>query len=245
MASQPDRAADDRAVIVDKRELRSGVPDLLAEIAPVELSLLAAGDYQWHDVDGNLIIVERKAMGDFLTSAASTRLDAQLAALKKAADVPVLLLEGIQFQVNGKVATGGSPYPFKKALSLVRHRVTGWNEASYLGLLWSIVYSQGILVLPSADKRQSARLLATAFKLSQKESHGRLYRGSPRHHSDVQSAYTSAICLIPGLGEVDAARLKEHYPTLAALAGATPDALKAIRGMGAVKSKRVWEYFNN
>lgn len=231
----------------DTRELRSTIPDKLKELLPtvrIVEERLVAGDYLWHDVDGQCIIVERKSINDLLSSVASERLEEQLEKLR-VADVKVLLLEGTQFSHDGILYTASSsPYPWRKGMALLRCRQGGWKEGSYLGILWRICYGAGVLLLPSISRSQSAHLLAIAYQQSLSLTHSTLFSGSKGYKYEKMDDYTRAVSLVERCGARDASELRRMFPTLSSLAQASLEALVKVRGVGEVKGKRIWRFFN-
>ena len=95
----------DVEIVVDSREAGSGLPDRLARLEGVFLawSVLESADYSIRGVIG----IERKTAVDFAKSIFDGRLFAQMSALRRLYERPLLLFEG--FPPDGEVAGVSRP----------------------------------------------------------------------------------------------------------------------------------------
>ena len=81
----------DLRIVVDEREKKSGIPDLLKSIGVnVEMKMLPIGDY----IVAPETIVERKTISDLLSSIFDGRLFDQCSRLTEHYKHPILLVEG-------------------------------------------------------------------------------------------------------------------------------------------------------
>ncbi|WP_430812430.1 MULTISPECIES: ERCC4 domain-containing protein [unclassified Carboxylicivirga] len=82
-------------IIIDHRELPSGVPDLLKEAgATVEIKSLRKGDY----LVAKHFLVERKTKNDFVVSIIGGRLFTQCLKIAQSQYHPLLIIEGNPYQ---------------------------------------------------------------------------------------------------------------------------------------------------
>ena len=78
-------------IVVDERERKSGIPDLLKSIGlSIEMKTLPIGDY----IVAPETIVERKSIRDLMASVFDGRLFDQCSRLKEHFEHPVVLMEG-------------------------------------------------------------------------------------------------------------------------------------------------------
>ena len=78
-------------IVVDEREKKSGIPDLLKGIGiSLEIKMLPVGDY----IVAPDTVVERKTISDLVSSIFDGRLFDQCNRLKKHYQFPILLIEG-------------------------------------------------------------------------------------------------------------------------------------------------------
>ena len=81
----------DLRIIVDEREKKSGIPNLLTAIGiKTEIKTLQIGDY----IVGPETVVERKSIQDLISSVFDGRLFDQCSRLKEHFQNPILLVEG-------------------------------------------------------------------------------------------------------------------------------------------------------
>ena len=159
-------------IVIDSREaaeaprIRKGLKEAGIE---VEVRALKAGDYLVAGVEKDCL-VERKSILDFLNSLKG-RLWEQLDAMKEFEGEQVLILEGY--------------------LPLYRRR--GWNEASVLALMDSVVNKWRIPIIPVPDQRATITYLAWKEKALGSAKKPREYplRGRSRDMSvEEQALYT-------------------------------------------------------
>lgn len=125
------------ALIVDSREVNSGIPTLLrASGVDTEQQELAAGDYRIGE-----ILIERKNCTDLAASILDGRLFGQAEAISNSASRPMLLIEGDIRQIRSQM-----------------------QEEALLGAISAMVVFWNVNVLWSADQEATAKLLARMWR---------------------------------------------------------------------------------
>ncbi|MEK6929110.1 MAG: ERCC4 domain-containing protein, partial [Thermoproteota archaeon] len=100
-------------IIVDERERKSGIPDLLKSVGlNIEMKTLPVGDY----IVAPETIVERKSIRDLMSSVFDGRLFDQCSRLKEHFQFPIVLMEG---NVDEIEEITDNPMIFYGALSTV------------------------------------------------------------------------------------------------------------------------------
>jgi Fanconi anemia group M protein len=179
----------------------------------VRLKNLACGDFILDDI----VTVERKTADDFTVSIIDGRLFRQVANLKKNCDHPVLLIEG---------------NPFRVGLRMNRSAIRG--ALLNVQAVWKVpvVYSRSI-----EDSVELMQILACQFKRMTNVMQLRTgYR--PRRLNTRQLYVLQGF---PGIGPYLAKRLLNHFGSVAAVLGASPVALKSVRGIGRVTAETIRE----
>jgi fanconi anemia group M protein len=199
---------------VDHREVTSGVPERLAAIDGVALSVeaLELADY----ILSPQVVVERKTAADLAASIVDRRLFAQVQELTQRFSQVVVLIEGTEWYA----ASNLHPNALRGALS-------------YLVVL------SGASVLRSEGPEDTAQLLATMARHAQ---HGLGYTLSLHHKRrnpspDVQIRYL--VEDLPGIGPQTARALLGAFATLEALFGADVDALQQVPGIGHKRAQAI------
>ena len=103
----------DLRIVVDEREKKSGIPDLLKSIGiNVEMKMLPIGDY----IVAPETIVERKSIQDLISSVFDGRLFDQCDRLKNNFEFPIILVEG---NINAIEDLTENPFVFYGAISSI------------------------------------------------------------------------------------------------------------------------------
>ena len=130
-------------IIVDEREKKSGIPDLLRAVGiNIEMKTLPIGDY----IVAPETVVERKSIHDFVSSIFDGRLYDQCNRLKTQFQFPILLIEGNFDEINDITE----------------------NPLIFYGAVSSIALDFKIPVLPTPNADHTAKLLVSLC--SRKES---------------------------------------------------------------------------
>ena len=152
-----------RACTVDSREPLWLKTELAEALHPMRLTSAAVstGDFWVYEDETRppSIIIERKTIGDFLTSMADGRIDRQLKEAAELAPVTGLLLEG-----EWTLA------PSSMYLDLGGKKVSGFRLPHLMGKLISLQRRMpSLILLPSPGRRQTIAIL-TSIGLGQLES---------------------------------------------------------------------------
>src|SRR4030065_1417456 len=84
-------------IVVDERERKSGIPDLLRSVGiNIEMKTLPIGDY----IVAPETVVERKSIHDLISSVFDGRLFDQCNRLKEHFQFPIILMEGNVDEIN-------------------------------------------------------------------------------------------------------------------------------------------------
>ena len=181
-------------IIIDSREAAEApqIRDSLSKIVEVEVRSLPAGDYYIVGVE-RCALVERKRVLDFLNSLKG-RLWEQLEAMKEFEGEKLILLEGY--------------------LPLYRKR--GWNEASILALMDSVVNKWGVPIIPVPDIKATLTYLAWKDKALGSAKKPREY--PLRTRSREMSLEEQALYTLEGLvGHETAKALLKKFGSLGAV----------------------------
>lgn len=227
-------------IIADSREPKE-LLEMVGTLTPITVQMLEVGDYLWYDVDGCCIIVERKEIGDFLNSVVDGRLEDQATRLKAAADIPVMLREGMPFSINNKIHYVKQMKQWRDGVRMAPERATDFNTASLLGQQWALAYSAGLVMLTTSSMQETAMMLSIAYNSSQKEHHGSVYTGT-RWLSSKASPQLACLATFPNLGIKKAQCVLNHFGTLAAVCEADIPQLMEVEGVGKQTATAIWEF---
>ncbi len=192
-------------LIVDSRECASGMVELLsARGAEVIVEELECGDYVL--ADG--LAIERKTAEDFAGSIMDRRIFLQIAMLKTAYARVFILVEGDLFATQSAIA-----------------------PEAIMGALSYITVIEGIPVVATNNTAHSAAMLMT---MQRHATEGLGYE-IPLRSAKPKSRSPQAQYLVeglPGIGPSASKKLLKHFGSALAVFSATPDQLKAVRGIG-------------
>jgi len=195
------------SVVIDDREARSGLPEILAALEEVETSFrrLSVGDYE---VDGRFLF-ERKSLPDFALSIRDGRLFRQAARLTAQGKRSALILEG-----RGRDLAG-----------------CGMGREAIQGALITISLFFGIPVLRALDRAETARLLCYAARQGRRFATAALPRRGmrPKGKRKRQLALLQGL---PGIGPARAARLLETFGSVEGVMTAGLEDLSSVHGLG-------------
>lgn len=201
-------------VVVDDREVGSGIVDELQQIGGVEVTIrrLAVGDYL---IDARLLI-ERKTLSDFVASLTDGRLFRQASKLAATPLRCALILEGIGSDLAG-----------------IRLR----REAVH-GAILTLAIKFGIPLLRSRDPTESARLIVySAMQLGRPRSRNLLRPGKrPASTPRIQIHILQGL---PGIGPERARRLLEAFGCVEKVMTAPADQLARVNGIGIQTARQI------
>jgi len=193
-------------IIVDIREHRSGVSHALKKNNVfIEPKHLDVADY----IISSRIGVERKEVGDFLSSLIDGSLFSQLQRLRHAYSRPILIIEGEGLYTKRRM-----------------------KQNAIFGAFVSIIVDYGVSILTAQNEQETALFLTMIAKREQKE-HGKpiAIRGSkPEMNLSKRQQYI--IESLPQISAVMAHRLLNHFGSIRALITATEEELQEVQGVG-------------
>ncbi len=199
-------------IIVDERERKSGIPDLLRSVGlNMEVKTLAVGDY----IVAPETVVERKSTHDFVSSVFDGRLFDQCSRLKEHFQTPVLLLEGDADEVD---------------------EITD-NPLVFYGAVSTVVLDFRIPVIPTPDASHTAKLLVSMC--ARKERPRGPFLKKIKKSDDLQKQQLASLCSLPGIGEKLAARALERFGTPIGVFNATAAELAKVEGLGRARAARI------
>ena len=199
-------------IVVDEREKKSGIPDLLKGIGiNLEIKTLPIGDY----IVAPEIIVERKTVSDLVSSIFDGRLFDQCNRLKEHYKFPILLIEGDTSEIE---ELAENPFVFYGAIS-------------------SIAIDFKIPVIPTANASHTSKLLVSMC--SRKDTINGPFIKKIRKSNDLQKQQLSMLCSLPGVGEKTATRMLEKFGTPLKVLSSSTTELSKISGLGEARAKNI------
>jgi len=205
---------DQLRIIVDEREKKSGIPDLLKAVGVnIEIKTLPVGDY----IVAPEIVVERKSIRDLISSIFDGRLFDQCNRLREHFQHPVILMEGDVDEIE----------EFTE------------NPLVFYGALSSIALDFKIPVLPTPNATHTAKLLVSMS--SRKEAAKGPFLKKIKKSSDLQRQQLSVLCSLPGVGEKLATRMLEKFGTPLRVLCASSVDLSKVEGLGKERAKKIKE----
>jgi DNA excision repair protein ERCC-4 len=199
-------------IIVDERERKSGIPDLLKSIGMnIEMKTLPIGDY----IVAPETIVERKSIRDLMASIFDGRLFDQCTRLKEHFEHPIVLMEGNVDEIE---------------------EITE-NPMIFYGALSTVVLDFNIPVIPTPSAAHTAKLLVSMC--SRKDAPQGPYLKKIKKSSDLGKQQLSVLCSLPGVGDKFAVRLLTKFGTPLKVFGATTAELAKVEGLGEARAKKI------
>ena len=199
-------------IIVDERERKSGIPDLLKSIGlNIEMKTLPIGDY----IVAPETIVERKSIRDLMASVFDGRLFDQCSRLKEHFEHPVVLMEGNVDEIE---------------------EITE-NPMVFYGALSTVILDFKIPVIPTPSAAHTAKLLVSMC--SRKDAPQGPYLKKIKKSSDLGKQQLSVLCSLPGIGEKFAVRLLTKFGTPLKVFSATTAELAKVEGLGEARAKKI------
>jgi len=199
-------------IIVDERERKSGIPDLLKAVGlNLEMKTLPIGDY----IVAPETVVERKSIRDLLSSVFDGRLFDQCSRLKEHFQNPIILMEGNVDEIE-EIAD---------------------NPLIFYGAISTVVIDFKIPIIPTPSAMHSAKLLVSMC--SRKESPKGPYLKKIKKSTDLEKQQLSSLCSLPGVGEKFAVRMLEKFGTPLKVFTATTSELAKVEGLGEARAKKI------
>lgn len=199
-------------IVVDERERKSGIPDLLKAIGiNLEIKTLPIGDY----IVAPETIVERKSISDLISSIFDGRLFDQCDRLKENFLHPIILMEGNVDEIDSLVE---NPFVFYGALS-------------------TIAIDFKIPIIPTASAAHTAKLLVSMC--SRKDVAKGPFLKKIKKSDDVQKQQLSVLCSLPGIGEKLAVRMLQKFGSPTRTLNASLTELSKVEGLGETRAKKI------
>ncbi|MBI3842793.1 MAG: heavy metal resistance protein CzcA [Thaumarchaeota archaeon] len=199
-------------MIVDKRERKSGIPDLLRAVGvKVELRNLPVGDY----IVAPETVVERKSVHDLVSSVFDGRLFDQCNRLKEHFEHPSILMEGSLDKIEQIIE----------------------NPLVFYGAISAVVLDYKIPIIPTPSASHSAKLLISMCA-RQATSKGPFLK-KIKKSDDLQKQQLSVLCSLPGVGEKLATRMLERFGTPSKTLNASFTDLSKIKGVGESRALKI------
>jgi len=199
-------------IIVDERERKSGIPDLLKAVGlNVEMKTLPIGDY----IVAPETVVERKSIRDLMSSIFDGRLFDQCSRLKEHFEYPVVLVEGNVDEIE---------------------EITD-NPLIFYGAISTVALDFKIPIIPTPNATHTAKLLVSMC--SRKDSPKGPYLKKIKKSYNLQGQQLSVLCSLPGIGEKFAIRMLEKFGTPFKVFTATTTDLAKVEGLGKARAKKI------
>ena len=203
---------EDLRMVVDERERKSGIPDLLKQIGvKVEMMNLPVGDY----IVASETVVERKSVSDFISSVFDGRLFDQCNRLKENFEHPTIIIEGNVDEID---------------------KITE-NPLVFYGAMSSVVLDFRIPVIPTPNASHTTKLLIS-MSARQGSVKGPFLK-KIRKSDDLQQQQLSVLCSLPGVGEKLASRMLEKFSSPSRSLNASSVELSKINGMGEARAQKI------
>jgi len=204
-------------VIADYREKDSGVPETLKSLGvKVSYGNLTVGDY----IVSEMHAVERKTIGDFVSSLYSGRLFDQASRLMEAYSKPILIVEG----------------DLQEALTTVENPRALWGALVSLCLKFGGKFH----VFFTGDESQTAELIyVLARQVSTRPKYlGPVVRQRKKFGSRGE-AQLAVVCGLPGIGPKLAERLLKTFKTVRRIFQASARELTLVEGLSPRKAEAI------
>lgn len=203
---------DKLRIIVDEREKKSGIPDLLKAVGVhIEMKTLPIGDY----IVGPETVVERKSISDLVSSIFDGRLFDQCSRLKEHFENPIILMEGNVDEIESITE----------------------NPLVFYGAVSSIAIDFKIPIIHTPSATHTSKLLVSMS--SRKESAQGPFLKKIRKSNNIQQQQLTALCSLPGVGEKTAKRMLAKFGSPSKVFSATLSELSKIEGLGAARAKKI------
>ena len=203
---------DNLRIVVDEREKKSGIPDLLKAVGiNLEIKTLPVGDY----IVAPETVVERKSISDLISSIFDGRLFDQCNRLKEHFAHPVLLMEGDVDEIEQIVE----------------------NQFVFYGALASVAIDFKIPIIPTPNATHTAKLLVSMC--SRKDASKGPFLKKIRKSDDLARQQLSVLCSLPGVGEKLATRMLERFGSPVQTLNASVADLAKVDGLGEARAKKI------
>jgi len=199
-------------IIIDDREKRSGIPELLKAIGvKTEIKTLPIGDY----IVAPETIVERKSMRDLMSSVFDGRLFDQCNRLREHFQFPIIVVEGNVDEIDEIVE----------------------NPLVFYGAISSVAIDFKIPIIHTPNASHTAKLLVSMC--SRKDVTKGPFLKKIKKSNNIEQQQLSALCSLPGIGEKLAIRMLEKFGTPLRAFSATSSELAKVESLGSTRAKKI------
>ena len=199
-------------IIVDERERKSGIPELLKAVGMnMEVKTLPIGDY----IVAPETVVERKSLHDLVSSVFDGRLFDQCSRLKEHFQFPIILMEGNVDEIE---------------------EITE-NPLIFYGAVSRVALDFKIPIIPTPSAAHTAKLLVSMC--SRKEGSQGPFLKKIKKSNDIQKQQLSTLSSLPGVGEKLAVRMLEKFGTPLRVFNASLADLAKVEGLGESRAKKI------
>jgi DNA excision repair protein ERCC-4 len=199
-------------IVVDEREKKSGIPDLLRAVGiNLEIKTLPIGDY----IVAPETIVERKSVSDLISSVFDGRLFDQCNRLKEHFAHPVILMEGNVEEIEQIVE----------------------NPLVFYGAMSAVAIDFKIPIIPTPSATHTAKMLVSMC--SRKESLRGPFLKKIKKSDDLSRQQLSVLCSLPGIGEKLATRMLAKFGSPSKTLNASLAELSKVEGLGEARAKKI------
>ena len=213
-------------IIVDHRENKEIIKELIKEEMEVEKKQLDMGDFiiQTKNLNGQIqnVGIERKTINDLLNSIIDKRLITQLMLLKENFEVPLLIIEG------------------EENIYAIRD----FHPNSIRGIIATIAIDFQIPIIHTTNFRDTAKYLALIAKRLEKPRKP-LSLVPKRKALTLKERQLYLIESLPGIGPTIAKSLIEKFKTIKEIINADEKELKKVDKIGKIKAKELKNLFSN
>jgi len=207
-------------IVADHREASSGVIRHLSGMnALVRAEQLDVADYILSD----RVAVERKSVGDFISSIKDQRVFEQLDRLAKSYENPVIMMEG---DPEAMFDNGMHPNSIRGALS-------------------SIAVDLGIPIIWTRNPKETAAQLYWIARREQVELDRKIQIRSFSMDAPMHKHQEFLVSGLPFVNSVMSRRLLKKFGSPAKLFSATEEELKSVDGIGEVKARKIKELIDS
>lgn len=199
-------------IVVDERERKSGIPDLLRAVGiNLEIKTLPIGDY----IVAPETIVERKSISDLISSIFDGRLFDQCNRLKEHFTHPIILMEGNVEEIEQIVE----------------------NPLVFYGALSAVAIDFKIPIIPTPSATHTAKMLVSMC--SRKDTLRGPFLKKIKKSDDVYRQQLSVLCSLPGIGEKLATRMLVKFGSPTKTLTASLADLAKVEGLGEARAKKI------
>jgi len=200
-------------IIADTREVFSGLPSLLEEIANVEIKQLPVGDY----IVSERVAIERKRAEDFIDSMIRKRLFDQVSRLKEAYEMPVLIIEDEGL--------------FSRNI----------DKRAIYGAIACLLLDYEISIIRTANMEESANIIFAIASREQFKKKKEIALRGKKPNMSLKERQQFIVEGLPNISAILAKRLLNHFGSVKAIMNASIKQLKEVEGIGDKKAKEIKE----